>query len=50
MAWNPPLLREVNCSMEINMYYPADDPIDGYISDHDVKEHAVHAECENVPN
>ena len=25
MAWTAPILREVNCGMEINMYAPAED-------------------------
>jgi coenzyme PQQ precursor peptide PqqA len=25
MAWKKPVLREVSCGMEINMYGPADD-------------------------
>lgn len=25
MAWTTPVLKEVSCGMEINMYFPADD-------------------------
>ena len=25
MAWNVPMIEEVTCGMEINMYFPAED-------------------------
>ncbi|PWE31216.1 pyrroloquinoline quinone precursor peptide PqqA [Maritimibacter sp. 55A14] len=31
MAWTKPVLREVNCGMEINMYGPADDQEGGVV-------------------
>ncbi len=29
MSWTKPILREISCGMEINMYGPADDRDDG---------------------